>query len=212
MKTILTAIFSLALFVPSVSFASTLTPPQVNAIVALLYAFGVDQATIGVVRLQLAPSVTTPQPTFGSIETTPSVPVTQAPVQSVPIIPSVKVMPIDQSKVTAEVINHLEADVKGGQPFGTYTIRARVLSPDGKPNGGTFVTNPRDEHATKIPIVMTSPNNAYGLIKEAIIDTNETTSSKDYYHDFSYAPTQSRSVTLTFTSGNLSTDLSLVVE
>lgn len=43
----------LAVFVPSVTYAKTLTNPQVNAIVQLLVAFGVDLHTIDEVRAVL---------------------------------------------------------------------------------------------------------------------------------------------------------------
>jgi hypothetical protein len=44
------------LLIPSVSFASSLTQPQVNAIIGILIAFGVDQQTIVSVKADLAGS------------------------------------------------------------------------------------------------------------------------------------------------------------
>lgn len=46
------------LFIPSVTSAAALTQDQVSAIVALLRAFNVDQATIQIVETQLAPRIT----------------------------------------------------------------------------------------------------------------------------------------------------------
>lgn len=44
--------------IPSVASASTLTAPQVSAIIGLLQAFGVDPQTIAIVEAQLAPTPT----------------------------------------------------------------------------------------------------------------------------------------------------------
>lgn len=41
--------------IPSVASASTLTAPQVNAIIGLLRAFGVNEATISIVYMDLVP-------------------------------------------------------------------------------------------------------------------------------------------------------------
>ncbi len=65
------------LFFPSVSFAASLTPAQVSAVIGLLEAFGVDAQTIAMVQADLEPSaVVSPQ-----VTTVPSVPV-------VPAVPS----------------------------------------------------------------------------------------------------------------------------
>jgi hypothetical protein len=80
------AIISLFLFlVPSISFAATLTPGQVNAILSLLEAFGVNQQTIAIVETELNPTATTTRPaaTAASVipasnSTTPSTPTAYA--------------------------------------------------------------------------------------------------------------------------------------
>lgn len=46
MKKIITAITATVFLLPSISFASTLTQPQVNAIIALLQAFNVEQSVL----------------------------------------------------------------------------------------------------------------------------------------------------------------------
>ena len=72
-------LLGLAFLIPSVSFASTLTQDQVNAILGLLQAFSVPQETISIVQSELQPSsTTTPQITINTA--TPSVTITPTPV------------------------------------------------------------------------------------------------------------------------------------
>lgn len=207
---------------PSISFASQISAPQANAILNLLTAFGVDQLTINNIRLILLPTPAQTQPVFNptipaptptSVGVSPTTTVTPSPTAvSTAQTSQSPSTPTDQSAITVEFINHSAPDVRGNLPFGIYMLRVRVLDANGKPNGGTFVTNPRDEHSTKIPIVMTAANDVYGPSVEAIIDTNETLQSKDWYHQFGYAPTQKGPVTITFTSGNLTKIYFLDVE
>lgn len=93
--------FGLVLFLfPAVSSAATFTQPQINAIIGLLQAFDVAQATIDNVLVELTPttlSVTptyqsAPVPLFGNIissqtqvapsQVTPAIVLTQAPVSA----------------------------------------------------------------------------------------------------------------------------------
>ena len=56
-KLILATILTAVLLIPSVSFAATLSTAQVNAIIGLLQAFGVDAATVQSVYADLVPPV-----------------------------------------------------------------------------------------------------------------------------------------------------------
>ena len=57
MKKLITAIITAAFLLPSVSFASTLTQPQTDAIIGLLRAFNVEQFVVALVQTELAPPV-----------------------------------------------------------------------------------------------------------------------------------------------------------
>lgn len=214
MKKILTAIVIVPfLAFPSVSFASTLTAPQADAILAVLVAFGVDQDTIANIRMILAPS----EPVQGTINTSPvsSPQQTASTTQSAPVAGSINnqssaPMPEDKSAIIAKVVGQNKND--SSLPFGSYSIKVQVLDKDGKPTGGTFITNPRDENATKIPVTMTAPGNLFSGGSEAIIDSIETTGSKDYFHTFGYAPKTGGSKSLTFVSGKLSTTIKIDVQ
>lgn len=63
MKKILGLGLFLTLFIPSVSFASTLNRDQVNAIIGLLEAFGVNAQTVALVRSDIEPVATSTQAT-----------------------------------------------------------------------------------------------------------------------------------------------------
>lgn len=56
--TIISLALAASLLFPVTTFAAPLTQPQVDAIIALLRAFNVDQATIQIVETQLAPRIT----------------------------------------------------------------------------------------------------------------------------------------------------------
>ena len=73
-KYITTLVFALIIFgSPMTTHAATLTQPQVNAIIGLLEAFGVDAPTIESVRLALGATTTTApvtnQPTVSPVQT-----------------------------------------------------------------------------------------------------------------------------------------------
>ncbi|MGD0328657.1 MAG: hypothetical protein ABSB00_03035 [Minisyncoccia bacterium] len=68
MKKITTLLAVLIFIVPSVSFAAGLTQNQVNAIISVLEAFGVDQTTLVAVENALAPSA--PETSISSEQTT----------------------------------------------------------------------------------------------------------------------------------------------
>ncbi len=74
MRKYLSVVLGVLFFVPSVSFAASLTQPQVSAIISLLEAFGVSPAVIAEVQADLAPA---PQ-----VSVTPSFSSTVAPQQS----------------------------------------------------------------------------------------------------------------------------------
>lgn len=118
--TILSLALAASLLFPVTTFAAPLTQPQVDAIVALLRAFNVDQATITIVETQLAPSriVITPTqtttPVLGTQTyqiTTPSVTPTLTLVEDRPApqpIPVVEPQPIvPPADTTAPVITLL---------------------------------------------------------------------------------------------------------
>lgn len=118
----------------------------------------------------------------------------------------------DKSGITVNIVNTTEKDVINSVPFGTYTIRVRVLDTDGNSTCGTYCDNPRDVNATKVPISMNAPDNQGGDIVEKVIDGKETPKSKDYYTSFLYVPTKKGNKNLTFTSGDLTKDLEINVQ
>lgn len=83
---------------PSLTFASTLTQPQVNAIIGLLIAFGVGQSTINIVQAELLPTGTS-TPVLQVTPTPPAPPVTTTP--SLGSIPTPSVTPSVTSTVTS---------------------------------------------------------------------------------------------------------------
>lgn len=123
-----------------------------------------------------------------------STPTTQQPVFGATIT-----APMDQSAVTAEVISTAPADPVNGIPHGIYTIRVRVLDAAGKT-------------VNRASVAMNAPGNAEGAQKTKTIDTRETPESTDYFTSFSYVPMQTGTNTLVFTSGALSTSLSVSVQ
>lgn len=75
MKKFLSIVLGILFFVPSVSFAASLTPPQVNAIISLLEAFGVSPVVIAEVQAELvpAPQVSVTPPSSSTVAPQPSV-------------------------------------------------------------------------------------------------------------------------------------------
>lgn len=98
-------------------------------------------------------------------------------------------MPSDQSKISAEVIKTLAPDPVNGLPYGMIIIRVRVFDSEGKTVNGAQVTMD-------------------GIVTRNI-DTRETPESTDYYTSFSYMPKNAGDATVVFTSGSLSTSLSV---
>lgn len=70
MKKIITVLTLVFFFIPSVSFASSLTDSQVNAIINLLTSFGADSSTIANVRISLTGG--TPETTSTTVPATPA--------------------------------------------------------------------------------------------------------------------------------------------
>lgn len=117
------AVLAAALLLPSFALAAPLSGGQVNAIIELLQAFGVDSATISIVRTDLTPTTTpvalgqqiatstAPVQTFTPItQTTPtfgSVTVQQTPVPTPTPAPAPK-------PVCSDTPNFLVQTVKGG--------------------------------------------------------------------------------------------------
>ncbi len=105
----------------------------------------------------------------------------------------------DKSAVTSEIIKTSPVDKENSVPYGSYTIRLRVLDESGKTVNGA-------------PVTIDAPSNAGGDEKQKTIDTRETPSSLDYYTSFEYVPTTKGKKTLTFTSGNLTNTLEITVK
>lgn len=145
----------------------------------------------------------------GTIVPTPEV---AAPAPIIGSLPQPTTMPEDKSAITASIIRTVDADPVNSIPFGTYIIQVRVLDSSGKSTCGTFCDDPRNDNAVKIPVVMSAPDNVEGETVNRIIDTRETPSSTDFYRDFQYIPKTKGKKTVTFTSGNLTTSLDIVVK
>lgn len=56
-KSLVAVVMGLGMLVPSLTYAHQLSPVQVNAVISLLQAFNVDDATIDEVYAQLMPNV-----------------------------------------------------------------------------------------------------------------------------------------------------------
>ncbi len=203
MKKIITLLLGILFLVPSVSYASALTAPQVSSIIGLLAAFGVDQATIDIVYKQLvfSPAVSTITnnptfiPSFGNIMAKPAPAVTQgtsAPTQAAPA-------PVDLSGISVAVVNQAPASIANDLPFGSFSLKVIVLDFNGK-------------NTNKAVVTMTSPNNLLGVTREKTVDTTTDLHSEDYYTTFEYIPTKKGAVTLTFASGNLVKTFDLLVQ
>lgn len=109
-------------------------------------------------------------------------------------------MPVDQSAITAEVINRSKPDAGNDSPYGEYQIQVRVLNASGVTVKGT-------------PIAMDAPNNLYSNPDSRTLDTVASKETgNDFYHVFVYNPTKAGPATLTFTSGNLTQLLTLNVD
>jgi hypothetical protein len=110
-------------------------------------------------------------------------------------------MPETFPAITAEVIDHSSPDAHNGLPFGTYTIKVQVFDKDGK-----LVTL-----ASDTAVHMDAPDNLAGAETDAYIDTRASLQDPSTYHSFQYSPQVAGAKTLTFTSGDLSVPLSIVV-
>lgn len=101
----------------------------------------------------------------------------------------------DESRVTAEVVQVSPADPVNGVPHGTYFIRVRVYDANGTTVSGASVA-------------MSAP----GENRAKTIDTRETPESSDYFTTFAYTPQSAGDVSITFTSGSLSTSLPISIK
>lgn len=91
MKKIVITLALLAVFItPSITHASTLTEPQVNAIVSLLRAFGVDEPTLFIVYAELHVSTSTAVQVV-SPQTPPTTDVIPSDITTAPITPPVQI-------------------------------------------------------------------------------------------------------------------------
>src|SRR3989338_8332727 len=153
MRKLLTLILALAFFIPSVSSAATLSQSQVNAIIALLYAFNVDQQTILSVQKALAPQSTSPVQNVQPQVTQTPVPQSAAPsTSSTPTttpIPTTTTTPVSKARI--EIINPIAT--KGlnrphstspqfdqyGNPENEIYIGAVVYGEDGEPTRAAVV-------------------------------------------------------------------------
>lgn len=104
----------------------------------------------------------------------------------------------DKSAVTAVLVQTVPKDTVNSLKYGSFIIQVRVLDENG------FTVN-------GAPVTMSISNNLAGDSIDKVIDTLETPKSTDYYTSFEYIPTTKGTKTLTFTSGELTTDLEIVV-
>lgn len=183
-----TFLFALLLLVPSVSHAAPLTALQVDSIIGLLYAFGVDQPTINLVRSQLvAPVSAYPiiNPTFGNISPMPKTPTIET--------------PVSKAGIKVSVVHIAPADKENGSPYRSYILKVQVLDAEGNPINGA-------------PIQMDGPTKIASEKLPRTIDTTTTLHSKDYYRNFGFTPSKKGEIKLKFTSGDLATTYTLIVE
>ncbi len=194
-KYIATIVLGLMFLVPSVSSAASFTQPQINAIVSLLQAFNVDAQTITLVYNDLTATTTTsavihldpiltPQVTTQSTGSSPTNDVIQIP------------MPQDQSAITVVELPPSGHDPANGIPYEVLSFKVRVLDT----NGATVDNAP----------VSMSVNGA--VVESRIVDTVYSPETKnDHYTTFQYTPQDAGSYTFTFTSGNLTKEVTVAI-
>lgn len=117
-------------FIPNITFATTLTQPQVNAIVTVLEAFGVSPSVIATVETELAPqpvSVAQVQPTTVTQPVVNTTPVLGASTTTVIVNPcasslSVKPQSTSQEKVGGAYYFTISAKDSCFSPFTSWQI------------------------------------------------------------------------------------------
>lgn len=114
MKKLAVLVLAAAFLIPSVSSAATLTQPQVDAIISVLQAFGVDQQTVLAVETALAPSA--PETSISTPSASPVFGGATQPASSAPVIA--------QPCTDVPIINWHEVNMGLPNNGGAYTVRA----------------------------------------------------------------------------------------
>ena len=170
---------------------------QIFAFLSVLTAFGVPQPTIDQIHKILIPENTTPVvlvPTtitpviqdapiyFGS--TAPVIP-TPPPIVVAPVVESIV---MDKSEIIVVETRQRPSNPTGNQPFGSVLFILKVVDID----GGDITKSAQ--------VTMQAPNNIYG---ESVQASN--TGSGNLF----YVPTTGGEKTITFTSGELTKEITL---
>jgi hypothetical protein len=100
-------------------------------------------------------------------------------------------MPQDNSAISVESTQTVNTSVD--YPFGLYFLKVRVFDSNGK-------TTPIPSGVAPSQLVSMTIGDS---VQNAFIDTRLGGGSDDYFHTFSYAPTSTYPVTITFVSGTL---------
>lgn len=216
MKKIFTLVLALAFLTPSVSSAATLSQSQVNAIIALLYAFNVDQQTILSVQKALTPqSVSPTQNTQPKSTPAPATPQTTATQQNTPAS-TVTQSQTDLSQISKEisiqsqVCNLSQTNLKteylldnllaNGNIDGRIFMNAYVLSANQGKN--FYESNP-----TAVMTITTSDKS-----NDKVLNGSGATSPCGFYYPYAFYTTQKGTYTITYSALGLSKSVTINVK
>lgn len=215
MKKVFTLVLALTFLIPSVSSAATLSQSQVNAIIALLYAFNVDQQTILSVQKALNPQSVSPAQNVQSGSTTaPATPQTTATQQNTPAS-TVTQNPTDFSQIPKEisiqsqVCNLSQTNLKteylldnlleDGNIDGRIFMNAYILSANQGKN--YFESNP----AAVMTITTSDKSN------DKVLNGSGNTGPCGFYYPYAFYTTQKGTYTVTYSALGLSKSVTIIV-